>query len=772
MGFEAFQRGRKYTVAQKRERLAALQKGGFARAWHEGVTSRLEELCEARSIPQGLFIAVDRISIGEEGRNRLAEALETSFSEGQGFAAVIVEDGPTVWVTNRFACAECRSGYEKPVPRLFSFNNPFGACPACKGFGNILELSPDLVMPNRRLSLSEGAIEPFTKPSYEAWNRAVIEKAQQFGIDIGRPVDQLSAEEMAYLFEGGSGFPGIRGYFQRLEAKKYKLHVRVFLSRYKAERPCHECAGSRLNAAARRVQILGETIDRVASLSFNEFRDFLHRFEETVADPAATRILEELHKRTGYAIEVGIGYLTLDRLMRTLSGGEAQRIGLANQLGNGLTDTLYVLDEPTIGLHPHNTERLLHVLHDLADRGNTLVVVEHDPDVIREGDHIVELGPESGVRGGELVYAGPGKQDFLRADTTTARYLRGELEIPVPARRRKGYGQLKLTGARANNLRNVDLQVPLGTLTCVTGVSGSGKSTLVHQTLYGALARIFGIEYAELGAFGEIQGLNLIRGVVLVDQQPIGKTARSIPASYIGIYDDIRRLLSQTEDARIHGLKAGSFSFNVPGGRCERCGGMGIETVEMHFLSDLEMICEECSGTRFQQKVLDVRYKGKNVAEILALTVDDALRFFQREKRMVERLRLLHDVGLGYLTLGQSAKTLSGGESQRLKVASELGVRRQRTLYILDEPTTGLHMGEVKLLVEVLNKLVEKGHTVLVVEHNLDVIKCADYLIDMGPGGGDNGGRIVAEGTPEEVVVSRRSLTARHLRPLLKPRLV
>ena len=767
--FDAFHRGQKNTAAEKKKRVAALQKGGFSRSWHQGAPRPLVEWETARSIPDKLQIAVDRITLGDEARGRLAEALEVCLADGQGFATVVLDDDRTVNVTNRFACADCRLAYEKPVPRLFSFNNPFGACRECKGFGNLLELSPNLIIPNRRLSLSEGAIEPFTKPSYEPWQRAVIQAVAKQGIDIDAPIDDLTAEQLDYLFQGGTGFPGILGYFKRLEKKKYKLHVRVFLSRYKSEIPCQACGGSRLTPAARRVRVVGRSIDEVTLASFDTFQSFLDEVHAAYPEHGgAQRILQELEKRSRYGVEIGIGYLTLDRLMRTLSGGEMQRIGLTNQLGSGLTDTLYVLDEPTIGLHPHNTDRLLRVLHDLVDRGNTLVVVEHDPDVIRQADHVIELGPESGERGGELMYAGPGADPYVKADTPTAGYLRGTLEIPLPAKRRPGYGDLKLTGARENNLKNVDLRIPLGTLTCVTGVSGSGKSTLIHQTLYGALARVFSLDVNELGAFDEIQGLNLLRGAVLVDQQPIGKTARSIPASYIGIYDDIRKNLAQTEYARLHGLKPGSFSFNVPGGRCERCSGTGIEVVEMHFLSDLEMTCEECEGTRFVKKVLAATYRGKNIAEILNLTVEEALKFFHRDRRIVDRLSLLQEVGLGYIRIGQSARTLSGGESQRLKVAAELGVKRQRTLYILDEPTTGLHMGEVKLLLEVLNKLVDNGHTVLVVEHNLDVIKASDYVIDMGPGGGDEGGRIVVEGTPEEILRSRKSLTARHLRPLLK----
>jgi excinuclease ABC subunit A len=517
------------------------------------------------------------------------------------------------------------------------------------------------------------------------------------------------------------------------------------------------------------VKILGRGIHEVTRMTFHQFQKFLGDAHAKYAGhEAAERILDELSKRCGYAVEVGLSYLALDRLMRTLSGGEAQRIALANQLGSGLTDTLYVLDEPTIGLHPHNTERLLHVLRDLVDRGNTLVVVEHDPDVIKQADHIIELGPESGIRGGELVYEGPGGAPYRKADTVTARYLRHELSIPVPPQRRKPQRELRITGASENNLKKVDLHIPLGTFTCVTGVSGSGKSTLVHQTLYGALARVFGVEFDALGRFEEIHGLNFVRGAVLIDQQPIGKTARSIPASYIGVYDDIRKALAGSEEARLHGLKPGHFSFNVPGGRCERCGGMGTETIEMHFLSDLEIECEECEGTRFTKRVLDVRFRGKNVAEILKLTIDEAIKFFSHERKLVEKLRLLSEVGLGYITLGQSARTLSGGESQRLKVAGELGIRRDRTLYILDEPTTGLHMGEVDLLIKVLNKLVGQGNTVLVIEHNLDVIKSADFVVDMGPGGGEMGGHIIAEGTPEELAKNRKSITGRYLRDVLR----
>lgn len=757
-------------LPEQRARLAALQSAGFTRGWHKANLRPLAEWEAEPDIPTDLGVAVDRITLDPAAQTRLAEALATGLDEGGGFARIVFEDDTSLAITNKFACADCRISYEPPVPRLFSFNSPFGACQECKGFGNLLEISRDLIVPDQRLSLREGAIEPFTKPSYANWQRAILEKAKAAGIDIEAPFSTLSRQQVEYLFRGGSGFPGIYGYFRRLEQKKYKLHVRVFISRYKAERPCQACGGSRLNAAARRVKVLGLSIDQVVARSFNTFQAFLTDVRSaTTSHEAAARILGEIEKRVHYATEVGLGYLTLDRLMRTLSGGEAQRIALAKQLGSGLTDTLYVLDEPTIGLHPHNTERLLRVLRDLVDRGNTLVVVEHDPEVILRADHVIELGPEAGQRGGEVIYDGAGGSAYKKANTLTAQYLRGELRIPIPTRRRVARGEIRITKARANNLKNIDFRLPLGTLTCVTGVSGSGKSTLVHQTLYGALARVFGIEYeAPLGEFKEIYGLNQISGVVLVDQQPIGKTARSIPASYIGIYDDIRRVFAQSADARAHGLLAGHFSFNLPGGRCPRCNGLGTELIEMHFLSDIEVVCEECQGKRFHKNVLGVRHKGRNIADILGMTVDEAAKFFLQERRIVERLRLLQAVGLGYLTLGQSARTLSGGESQRLKIAAELGVHRQRTLYILDEPTTGLHMGEVHLLLQVLNKLVDAGNTVLVVEHNLDVMKTADYIVDLGPGGGEAGGHIVAEGTPEEMARSRKSITGRYLRDVLR----
>ncbi len=767
--FSAFPSTGKLTAAARKERLAELQRAGYTRGFRNGSVLPLAEVESARSIPAGLEVAVSRITLAPEHRNRLVEGIEQALTEGHGFAVVQLGDGRRVAVTDRFACAECRLVYEPPVPRLFSFNNPFGACPACKGFGNILEYDRGLILPNPHLTLSDGAIDPFTKPSYEHWNDAILKHVHTKGIPIDVPVAQLTEEQLDLLFAGAPGFPGILGYFARLETKKYKLHVRVFISRYKSERPCQDCGGSRLREAARRVTVGGRGIDEISRLNFQDLHAWLGDLAgELRGDAAGQRILMELEKRCRYALEVGIGYLTLDRMMRTLSGGEAQRIGLANQLGNGLTDTMYVLDEPTIGLHPHNTERLLHVLQDLVERGNTLVVVEHDADVIRRADHIVELGPESGVRGGELLYAGPAGKPYLAAETVTARYLTGRSAIPIPAKRRGGSGEIRITGACENNLKDVTLRIPLQTLTCVTGVSGSGKSTLVHQTLYGALARIFGLGYEQLGEFDEIQGLNLIRGVVLVDQQPIGKTARSIPATYLGVYDEIRKALAGSELARQRGWKPGYFSFNVSGGRCERCGGTGTEIVEMHFLSDLEITCEVCEGLRFTQDALEARYRGKNVAEILALTADEAVRFFHHDRKIVERLRLMQDVGLGYLTLGQSARTLSGGESQRLKVASELSTRRQRTLFILDEPTTGLHMDEVAMLIKVLNRLVDEGNTVLVVEHNLDVMKASDYIVDMGPGGGEHGGRLVAEGTPEDVARSRRSLTGRYLRDALK----
>jgi excinuclease ABC subunit A len=718
-------------------------------------------------------VVVDRLVVAESQRSRLAESLEAAFIKGGGLAQVDVV-GETVWrLSEQFQCLACRRAFERPTPLLFSFNSPRGACPACKGFGNILDYDLNLIIPDPRKSLAEGAIEPWTLPRYVRHYTDELRKlARREGIDLHLPFAQLPAAQQDKVLHGCGEFIGVLPFFRRLEAKKYKLYIRVFLSRYVTAVDCAQCGGTRLRPEALYVQVGGRSIAELSRMTVQALRRFLAEvaltgFERQVAD----NILKQLQARLSFLHHVGLDYLTIDRQTRTLSGGEAQRINLANQLGARLTDTLYILDEPTIGLHPRDTQRLIAILQQLKDQGNTVIVVEHDRDVIAAADHVVDLGPGAGEHGGALVFSGPTEKLLREADSLTARYLRDELGVPVPARRRPTNGRcLQLLGARENNLKGIDISIPLQTLTCVTGVSGSGKSTLVHDTLYRALARIFHGTGERLGKFERIVGVEYLRDVILLDQQPIGKTPRSNPVTYVDAFGPIRRLFARTARARLAGYRAGDFSFNVPGGRCEVCEGHGFLRIEMHFMADLFVTCEHCGGTRYKPELLEVRYRGRNIHDVLQMTVSQAVDFFDEAPQAQARLALLAEVGLGYIRLGQPATTLSGGEAQRLKIAAELGKKDPRDiLYILDEPTTGLHFDDVRTLIGVLNRLVEQGNTVVVVEHNLDVIKASDYLIDLGPEGGEGGGEVVAVGPPEQVARCRRSLTGRYLRRVLRP---
>jgi excinuclease ABC subunit A len=765
-----------------REALVGLRKRGFNRLYQSGRVfefSTPEELLDVDFTKQ-VYVLVDRLALAPDIRSRLVDSIEICYREGRGAAILeFVPDAPgesaeQLAFSERSACRKCGTLYQEPEPRLFSFNNPYGACPRCQGFGNTIDFDLDRVIPDKSKWLGDGAVEPWTKPRYKHLAVEMKQFAREHGIPFDVPYRDLTTAQRDAILEGDpkANFPGVKGFFAWLERKKYKLHVRVFLSRYRGYALCPECDGTRLRAEARAVKIAGRSITEVCQMTVKEARPFFHGLKLSPAETViADKLLEEIQQRLRFLDEVGLDYLTLDRLTSTLSGGETQRIQLATSLGSNLVGALYVLDEPSIGLHPRDTNRLIQILKGLRDLGNTLVVVEHDPDTIMAADNVLDLGPGAGEHGGNLIFAGT--RDAMLADpqSLTGRYLRGELRIAVPTRRRKPHGQfLKIFGARSHNLKNVDVVIPLGMLVAVTGVSGSGKSTLVYDVLFKALqAKHAGGNWREF--CDKIEGDAALIGVEMIDQSPIGRTPRSNPATYMKAFDPIREVFASTSEAKKRGFKAGHFSFNIPGGRCEACHGDGTVTVEMRFLADVELICEECRGTRYKSAVLDVRFKENNIHDVLQLTVREALTFFAAYPKVTSRLRVLEEVGLGYLRLGQSATTLSGGEAQRLKLAAHL-TRQDNTgvLYIFDEPTTGLHFDDIQKLLTAFRKLLEGGASVLIIEHNLDVMKSADWIIDLGPEGGDAGGRVVATGTPEQVARNSQSLTGKFLAPALNAR--
>ncbi len=759
--------------------LAALQRRGFQRLYQTG---RMHEFSSPETLLdidflRPVYVVVDRLAIGPNMRSRLVDSVEICYREGRGEAILeFVPDGAggeaeRLIFNERFECKTCGAVYQEPEPRLFSFNSPYGACPRCQGFGNTVDFDINLVIPDRGKSLNEGAIQPWTTPRYRVLLNELKKFARAKNIPLDVPFRDLTAAQRDLVIEGESksGYHGINGFFKWLERKKYRLHVRVFLSRYRGYAICPDCHGTRLRVEARAVRLSGKSITEVCAMTVTEARQFVDSLELSSEQAAiAEKILEEIRQRLRFLDEVGLEYLSLDRLSSTLSGGEAQRIQLATSLGSHLVGALYVLDEPSIGLHPRDTHRLIGILKSLRDLGNTILVVEHDPDAIAAADYVIDLGPGAGENGGKLLFAGPRSELAQSRESLTARYLNGELRIPVPSHRRKPSGRfLRIFGARAHNLQNIDLMIPLRMLVAVTGVSGSGKSTVVHDVLYKALE-----ERRTGGAFKElcdrIEGDNVLQGVVLVDQSPIGRTPRSNPSTYLKAFDSIRELFAVTPDAKKRGYMPGHFSFNIPGGRCEACQGEGIVTVEMQFLADVELICEECRGTRFKSGVLEVRYREKNVHEVLQLTVREALAFFSGVPKVTSKLRILEEVGLGYLRLGQSATTLSGGEAQRLKLAAHLTTQaNEGILYIFDEPTTGLHFDDIQKLLTAFRKLIDGGASILVIEHNLDIIKSADWIIDLGPEGGAQGGRVVATGTPEQVARNAHSHTGNFLARVL-----
>lgn len=726
-----------------------------------------------RNIKDGKYdVILDRLIIRDEPR--LSDSIEIAWEHGnQNIKIEIVGDSQEENELLRYhsepRCHECGIGIQNPQPLLFSFNHPVGACPACKGFGNILEYSEECIVPDHDRSLKEGAVQPWSKPAYRWWYRQFAKKAKKEGIDLTVPYKKLPQKAKDLLYKGASDCYGLDEFFEHLEGKRYKLHVRVFLSRYRKAAVCPECKGKRLKPEALSFRMHGRDISELSQMSITGLSEYFSGLSLSGSEvEMSAEILRQINLKLEFLIRTGIGYLTLIREARTLSGGELQRISLANQIASRLTGTLYVLDEPTVGLHPRDVSKIAEILKELADTGNTVIAVEHDKTIIDRSDWIVELGPGGGSKGGRLVFAGS-RKDFETAETLTAGYLRDKGLIPLPKQRKKGSGKrLSIKGADGHNLKHIDIDIPLNVITCVTGVSGSGKSTIVKETLYKAVSRHFKQEFETPQPFGSIEGLEHLKGIKIIDQQPIGKSPRSNPVTYIKAFDHIRKLFASQPQSLIFGYTPGHFSFNTDGGRCAVCSGEGFQKLEMYFFEDLYIRCEECRGRKYKPEILDVKYNGKNIYDVLNLTVDEAVVFFSRVKPVVKKLKLMSAVGLGYLRLGQPATTLSGGEAQRLKICAELGVlNRKDYLYILDEPTVGLHPDDIKKLLEVLNTLIEAGNTVLLVEHNMDVIKSADRIIDIGPGGGDEGGQIVAQGTPEEVAKHKGSYTGQYLKEYL-----
>ncbi|MBM4054366.1 MAG: excinuclease ABC subunit UvrA [Planctomycetes bacterium] len=733
---------------------------------------------------------IDRLVVKDTIKDRLIDSLETSYRMGSGHlsifytqqestdnatsfskgSAVCIQDSQWVELkySKKFFCSYCSIEYSEPSPALFSFNNPIGACPKCQGFGHTIDIDMDAVVPDKEKTLEQGAIIPWNTPTYRELYEELESAASKYDIPLNVPYRELTKKQVALLLEGTEDFCGINGFFEWLESRKYKIHVRVFLSKYRGYNVCRACSGTRLKEQALNILIQQKNIAEVCSMTIEQAHLFFQQLQlSTYEKNIAHLILQEITKRLDYMIKVGLGYLTLDRMTRTLSGGEAQRVNLTTSLGSSLVNTLYILDEPSIGLHPRDTDRLINILRRLKDIGNTVVVVEHDTEVIKTSDIIIDLGPGAGENGGKLVYYGAFEQLPANNCSLTGQYLKGEKAIKIPSSRRKPSKRaIVVKGASQNNLKNIDVIFPLNMLVCVTGVSGSGKSTLVQDTLYGALKKKLGVYSGFVGKHTEIEGERFISDVLLVDQSPIGRTPRSNPVTYIKIFDEVRKLFASTREARTHKLNTGSFSFNVPGGRCEFCEGAGYVTVDMQFLADIFVTCEKCDGKRFNKKVLDVKYKNKNIHEALNMTVDEAVEFFRESANITKGLKCLQDTGLGYLKLGQPATTLSGGEAQRLKISTYMSQETTESmLFIFDEPTIGLHMDDIQKLLNCFQRMIDSGHSLIVVEHNLDIIKSADYIIDLGPEGGSEGGYVVGCGTPEKISKINASYTGTYLKP-------
>ena len=748
--------------------LKLLLQQGYARILHQGEVIRLEE----DNLPKklGKFqLVVDRIVVqhNEDFQHRLADAVETAFFEGKGECMLQeVESEVLKHFSNRFEMDGIT--FLEPNVHLFSFNNPYGACPECDGYGDTIGLDEGLIVPNTGLSVYENAIYPWRGETMSWFRDQLVNNAYKFDFPIHKPWYELSAEQRQLVWDGNKYFTGLTDFFKELEEKSYKIQNRVLLARYRGKTRCHSCHGRRLRKEANYVKIQGKSISDLVEISIEKLQAF---FRELTLSPyeqeVAKRLLIEINSRLQFLSDVGLGYLTLNRKSNTLSGGESQRINLATSLGSSLVGSMYILDEPSIGLHPRDTHRLIKVLKSLRDLGNTVIVVEHDADIMKAADYIIDIGPEAGTHGGEVVAAGTYEQ-LLKADTLTGKYLSGRLSIEPPKKRRTSPHYISLIGCRENNLKNIDVSFPLDMLTVVTGVSGSGKSTLIKKLLYPAMQKELNASNEKIGQFTRIEGkYKQLQSVEFVDQNPIGKSSRSNPITYLKVYDDIRNLYANQKLAKMRNFSAKHFSFNVDGGRCEVCKGEGEVTIEMQFMADVHLTCEACGGKRFKKEVLEITYEGKNIDDLLNTTIDDAVAFFAAHKqtKIAEKLKPLQDVGLGYVTLGQSSSTLSGGEAQRIKLASFLSKSesKEKVLFIFDEPTTGLHFHDIRKLLDSLQALIEKGHSVIVIEHNLEMIKCADYVIDLGLEGGEKGGSIIAKGTPEEIAKCKESYTGNAL---------
>ena len=772
--------------------LPGLRQQGYVRILIGPELADLSEAVDAmrRNGGEEAHVVVDRLVVEEDIRKRLVDSIEVCSRDSEGHVELILlSDTPSEieqmlrvrhpdirWIrhpagilvkfSEAFECQLCHIAFQEPEPRLFSFNNPFGACPECQGFGNTLTVDFDLIIPDSSKSLAEGAISPWSKPRYRGLQNRLLQFAAREGVPADVPWRDLPQSAKDKVIHGRGSFPGILGFFEYLERKKYKMHVRIFISRYRGYAACLTCHGERLRQEARDVLVGGMPITKLTQMTIARAADFFAALElSPQQNSIAGRILAEIRHRLDLLVRVGLDYIALDRLSSTLSGGESQRIQLATSLGSTLVGAIYVLDEPSIGLHPRDSRRLVDILKSLKDLGNTVLVVEHDRDIMRSADHIVDLGPRAGESGGEVVFQGSFPSLLRNSKSLTSRYLNGDLKISVPMFRRKNNGKgIRIINAHKHNLKHLNLRIPLGMLVCITGVSGSGKSTLVHDVLYTAIKKAKGEIKESPAGLDAIRGAELVSDVILVDQSPIGRTPRSNPATYTKAFDEIRKVFASTKDAYSRGFGPGHFSFNLDAGRCETCQGNGTVTVEMQFLADVELTCEDCRGKRFKSSVLEVRYRSKSIADVLDLTVHEAMEFFAGKPGLIRKLRLLEEIGLGYLRLGQSSTSLSGGEAQRIKLASFISRPSSgNTLYVFDEPTTGLHFDDIRKLLAAFDKLLSAGNSLVVIEHNLDVIKTADWIIDLGPEGGDAGGSVVFEGTPEEILGCKESHTGRVL---------
>ncbi|MFH6943017.1 excinuclease ABC subunit UvrA [Flavobacterium sp. FlaQc-50] len=761
---------------QLEDKLKVLLQQGFARILVNNEMVRLDEFAEAELHQfdnKDILLIIDRIVVKEEEEfyNRLADAIQTAFFEGKGICYLQELNSERRFsYSNNFELDGIT--FLEPNVHLFSFNNPYGACPVCEGYGNIIGIDADLVVPNTSLSIFESAIYPWRGDSMSWYKDELVKHAYKFDLPIHKPYFELSEEQKELIWSGNQYFQGLNDFFKELEEKNYKIQNRVMLSRYRGKTKCHVCRGKRLREEASYVKINGKTVSDLVDLPIKHLVTFFKNIELNVYEhQIAKRLMIEINNRLSFLTEVGLDYLTLNRNSATLSGGESQRINLATSLGSSLVGSMYILDEPSIGLHPKDSERLIKVLLSLRDLGNTVIVVEHDEDIMKAADMIIDIGPEAGTFGGHLVAQGT-YPEILQSESLTAKYLNGDLEITVPKKRRKFKNHIDIVGARENNLKNINVTFPLDVLTVVTGVSGSGKSTLIKKILFPAMQKMLESASEKAGQFSEIKGsFSQIKHIEYVDQNPIGRSSRSNPVTYIKAYDDIRDLYSKEKLSKIRGYQAKHFSFNVDGGRCETCKGEGSINVEMVFMADVQLPCETCGGKRFKKEVLEITFDDKNINDILTMTIDDAIAFFEKNKqtKITQKLQPLQDVGLGYVQLGQSSSTLSGGEAQRIKLASFLvkGATKDKALFVFDEPTTGLHFHDIKKLLASFEALIDKGHSIIVIEHNLDLIKCADWIIDLGPEGGENGGHLLAVGTPEDIVKVKESVTGIYLKDKL-----